>query len=217
MVEGIELTSDEKNVFDLEFDRFLTTHFRERELVDIVSDHRDYLLGSAQIAKEKFTGNSFGGVHAGSSEYGWTYIRPEWLGNAPTSGSLPTAASNWAIVIAATGWADWIASAATPVKLNKDALIVIMGYQNFAPAPKASAVKATVGGQVTYPVQYLEYALRSGNISLYELAKPYRVLPEQTYNTRVKYSSLGTDELALFGVGFAKGTYLVTETPAVGT
>lgn len=206
MVEGIELTSDEKTIFDLEFDRFLTTHFRERELVDIVTDHRDYLVGSAQIAKEKFTGNSFGGVHAGSSEFGWTHLRPEWWGN-----------TNWVENIVATGWADWIGSAASPIKLNKEALAVIMGYQNFAPVSKATAVKATVGGQVTYPVQYLEYALRIGNISLYELAKPYRILPEQTFNTRVKYDFLGTDELAPFGVGFGKGTYLVTETPAVGT
>lgn len=206
MVEGIELTQAEKDVFDMEFDRFLTTHLRERELVDIVSDHREYLLGSAQVAKEKFTGNSFGGVHAGSSEFGWTYIRPEWVNK-----------TNWVSLIAATGWADWIASAASPVKLNKEALMVVLGYQNFAPSPKATAVKATVGGQITYPVQYLEYALRIGNLSLYELAKPYRVLPEQTYNTRAKYDFLGTDEISLFGVGFAKGTYLVTETPAVGT
>ncbi len=217
MVEGIELTKDEKDIFDAEFDRFLTTHFRERELIDIVTDHHDYLLGSAQVAKEKFTGNSFGGVHAGSSEFGWTYIRPEWIGNGTTSGLLPTSALSWAVTIASTGWQDWIASAASPVKLNKDALMVILGYQNYASAPKSSAVKATVGGQITYPVQYLEYALRSGNYSVYELAKPYRVLPEQVYNTRVKYSNLGTDELALFGLGFAKGTYLVTETPAVGT
>lgn len=206
MVEGIELTNDEKTIFDLEFDRFLTTHFREREMVDIVTDHKDYLLGSAQVAKEKFTGNSFGGVNAGSSEFGWTLIRPEWYG-----------LTNWIVNIAATGWANWIGTAAAPIKLNKEALAVIMGYQNFAPVTKATAVKATIGGQITYPIQYLEYALRTGNLPIYEAAKPYRVLPEQTFNTRVKYDFLGVDELSLFGVGFAKGTYLVTETPAVGT
>lgn len=206
MVEGIELTSDEKTIFDLEFDRFLTTHFREREMVDIVTDHKDYILGSAQIAKGKFIGNSFGGVNAGSSEFGWTNIRPEWWGF-----------TNWVVNVTATGWTNHIGSAASPVKLNKEALVVVLGYQNFAPATKSTAYKATIGGQNTFPVQYLEYALRTGNISIYETAKPYRILPEQTYNSRIKYDFIGVDELALFGVGFAKGTYLVTETPAVGT
>lgn len=206
MVEGIELTSDEKTIFDLEFDRFLTTHFREREMVDIVSDHKEYILGSAQVAKGKFIGNGFGGVNAGSSEFGWTLLRPEWVNK-----------TNWVANIAATGWADWIASAGSPVKLNKEALMVVLGYQNYTASPKSTALKPTIGGQITYPVHYLEYALRTGNMPIYELAKPYRILPEQTYNVRVKYDFLGVDELNLFGVGFAKGTYLVTETPAVGT
>lgn len=206
MVEGIELTSDEGNIFDLEFDRFLTTHFRQREMVDIVTDHRDYIKGSAQVAKSKFTGSTFGGVNAGSAEFGWTLIRPEWVGK-----------TNWVANIAATGWADWIASAGSPTKMNKEALMTILGYGNYSASPKATAIKATIGGQITYPVQYIEYANRIGNVTLYETARPYRVLPEQTFNVRAKYDFLGVDEMYPFGIGFAKGTYLVTETPAVGT
>lgn len=205
MVEGIEFTSDEDKIFDLEFDRFLTTHLKERELVDIVTDHRDYIKGSGQIAKEKFTGNSFGGVNASSGEFGWTIVRPEWLG-----------LTSWVKNIVASGWADWVGSVASPVKLNKEALIVMLGYGNYAPSPKSSAIKPYVSAK-PYAIQYLEYAMRVGNFELYEAAKPYRVLPEETYNVRVKYDTLGVDELYPFSIGFAKGTYLVTETPAVGT
>jgi len=220
-IERKALTGDERTIFDLEFDRLLTLQLRERALIDIFAMHKAYVLESAEVAKEKFD-SPFAGINAGSGQFGFTFIRPEHVfGKAAAAGAenivtwdktITTASLNGAT----NGWIDWIGTDASKAKIHKELLIVPLCLANYVQSPKAVAVKMHTSDR-TYPVWNMEPIAKITDTKIFEIAKPFRVLPEGELYTEVKYEATGKDALAILGIAFAKGTYLLLENPDLST
>lgn len=201
------LDSDEQTVFDTEFDRLVTLHFQQREFLDLFSDHRDYILETCQVAKAQFE-SEFGGMNCDSNQFGWTFIRPEVVRS--TSKSSPT--RDWNVDVTATGWANLFGSSGSEVKINEEGLLMVLGYINFSASPKSAAIKNVVMGDEK-PVYYLEPAMKSANLQVFELPKPFRVAPLKTFYTRAMYNETGRDCLAPLGIYFATGSHMREEGP----
>ncbi len=207
MAISIELDDTEQEVFDTEFERFADVHLKQREFIDIFADHREYILETVQVAKNQFE-SEFGGIHATSNQFGWSMIRPEVI--RTTSKAAPV--RDWNKDVTATGWDNLFGSSGSEVKVNEEGLVCILGYVNFSPSPKSVALKNIVMGDEK-PVYYMEPAMKMSELSVFELPKPFRVLPLKTFYTRALYNSTGRDVLAPFGIYFGTGSHLREEGP----
>jgi len=207
MAVKMDLTDKEMEIFNREFDKIAALQLPEREFIDFYADHRDYILDTLKVAKNKFEAE-FGGLYCESGQFGWTLVRPD-----PIISTSKTATINhWNKDITAVGWANWIGSSGSEIKINEEGLLVVIGYRNYSPAPKSVAVKNIITG-TEKPVCYLEPAFKTGDLNVYELPKPFRVLPLKTFYSRVLYNSTGRDALAPIGVYFATGSHLREESP----
>lgn len=215
------LSGKERQVFETEFERLVKIHLKERAVVDLFMNHYEYLLQSAEVAKANFK-SSFDGMNAGSGEFGWTLIRPEHLlGKASAAGAINTitwkkTVTTSALNSATNGWVDWIGTSTSSNQVHKEALPVIIGLGNYSNAPKSSAVKVETDER-KYPVWYLETMKHSNGLNVFDIAKPFKVLPEGKIYVQAKYDVSGIDELHPLGITFAKGTYLLEKNPDLAT
>jgi len=203
-----ELTDAEKEIFDIEFDRLFTTHFKCRTALEIANNHRDYILDSAELAKEKFDDAPFGGVNARSTEFGWTLVRPQMIRTTSKASPVRT----WERTVSTTAWNDWLGTSTAAVRINENALLVVIGYVCYSGAPKASAVLEKVLG-ADLPVFYLEPGFKIGNIFMIDRVNPWRIEPTNEFYIQTLDLRLGNDELSPFGIYFAKGSHLREKDP----
>jgi hypothetical protein len=202
-----DLTEKEMEIFNREFDAFAAIQLNEREFIDLYANHRDYILDTLKAAKNQIE-SEFGGMYCESGQFGWSPVRPD-----PIISTSKTATINhWNKDITAVGWANWIGSSGSEVKINEEGCLVTIGYLNYSPSPKAVAIKNNIMG-TEKPVCYMEPAMKVGDLSVYELPKPFRVLPLKTFTSRVLYNATGRDVLAPVGVYFGTGSHLREESP----
>ena len=110
MAVKMDLTDKEMEIFNREFDKLAALQLPEREFIDFYADHRDYILDTLKVAKNKFEAE-FGGLYCESGQFGWSLVRPD-----PVISTSKTATINhWNQDITAVGWADWIGSSGSEI------------------------------------------------------------------------------------------------------
>jgi len=211
MVEIEDLTKDELDIFEAEFLKLPAQFVTERKVIDIFENNKDFILECARMAKAKYKATFFG-VDA-QTGFGWQLIRPEHVLRLTTDTGVTN--TEWKKTIAAPGWADWIGTSASPIKIKEEALLCLLGLVNYSPSPKAYACVLRLQN-ITYPIWYFERPMRvQDSLKVFELPKPKAILPERNLYGRLKYSATGEDETGLLGITFAEAWYLQTETPTV--
>ena len=205
--QATELTSAENDLFESEWDAFVTKHFRSRETVDIFQDHKANIKEACRIAKYQLE-SSFGGLNANSNEFGWMPIMPNFL----LATAAPTyATATWMKYITTanvtTRWIDWIGSSSTNLKLSKYGTLIIIGFADPADVAKIDAIQANVKGK-EYPIWYFGEKMRDTDQKLYELTAPIVVEKEQEFYLQILCGRAGVTELRPLGVYFAKGDHM---------
>lgn len=205
--QATELTSAENELFESEWDAFVTKHFRSRETVDIFQDHKANIKEACRIAKYQLE-SSFGGLNANSNEFGWMPIMPNFL----LATAAPTyATATWMKYITTanvtTRWIDWIGSSSTNLKLSKYGTLIIIGFADPSEVAKIDAIQANVKGK-EYPIWYFGEKMRDTDQKLYELTAPIVVEKEQEFYLQILCGRAGVTELRPLGVYFAKGDHM---------
>lgn len=204
--EMADLTQDEMDVFNNEWDSFVAIHYPQRDFVDVFEDNKQQILDALKIAKFQLEAE-FGGIHASSNQIGWTMIQPNFvLATATPAYSTSTWKKNYATSDVTTIWKDLWGTSTTDLQVSKYATMILIGFYDPVDVPKVSALKAKIKGD-EYPIWWIEHALRSG-IHIYELPKPIVIEKEQTYYFQAKIAGAGDDELQPFGVYFGRGDHL---------
>lgn len=209
--QKIELTDAEDKLFEAQWDKFLTRHFRAREVIDVFQDHKDTIKETARVAKYQLE-SPFGGANAETNQFGWMPILPNFLLTA--SGGTPTyATSSWRQYIATsdvtTRWKDWLGTAAANLKLTKYGTLVIIGFEDPVNRDLRSigGLLAKIKGK-DYPIWDFGQAMVGTDHALFELTEPFIVEKEQEFYIQERCDRAGISEIRPLGVFFAKGDYM---------
>ncbi len=208
--ETADLSQNESDIFNAEWDKFITLHYPQREFMDIFEDNKQQVLDAVKIAKFQLE-VEFGGINAATNQFGWTMIQPNFvLATAAPTYATSTWMKNYATSDVTTMWADLWGTSTTDKQVSKYATMLLLGFYDPVDFPKISAIKAKIKGD-EYPVWWIENALREG-IHIYELPQPIVIEKEQTYYIQAKIARAGDDELQPFGVYFGRGDHLRSKT-----
>lgn len=205
--EMADLTQDEQNIFNAEWDKFITLHYQQREFMDVFEDNKSQISDALKIAKYQLE-MEFGGINAATNQIGWTFIQPNFVlaQSAVPTYSTSTWMKNYATSDVVSMWADLFGSSTTDYHVSKYATMILLGFYDPVDVPKISAIKAKIKGE-DYPVWWVEEAMREG-VHIFELPQPIVIEKEQTYYIQAKIARAGDDELQPFGVYFGRGDHL---------
>jgi len=205
------LSDEEKAIFDDEWDKFVTRHFKNREVQDIFQDMQASILEACEVSKFQLDA-AFGGVNARTNEFGWTPIQPNFI-HATSSPTYATRTWNqWLLTSdVTTGWKDWIGSSSTPRKLSKYACMIIIGFVDSIAPQKVDALLAKVKG-VDYPVWYMGDMFDEQDYGIFELTSPVIIEKEQELYVQELVGRAGLSKLRPLGVYFGKGDHLRSKT-----
>ena len=204
-----ELTSAEDELFENQWDKFLTRHFRAREVIDVFQDHKDYIKEAARVAKYQLEA-PFGGANAETNQFGWMPILPNFL--LTPSGSTPTySTATWRKYITTanvtTRWIDLWGSSATNLKLTKYGTMIVIGLFDPVEVPKIGALLAKIKGK-DYPIWDFGESMLNTDYPIYELIEPFVVEKEQEFYIQARADRAGVSELRPLGIFYAKGDYM---------
>lgn len=205
------LTTVESDIFNSEWDAFVTRHFVSREVNDIFMDNRDAVYEACEIAKYELEAG-FGGVNAAPNQFGWMPIQPAFL----LASGTPTYATNtWnryittANVTDSYGYTAWVGSSSGSLNTSKYSTLVLLGFEDPAEIPKVGGVLAEIKAK-KYPLWYFGEAMR-GDRHVYELPTPIVVEPTQDIYLQTLNIAAGRDELRPIGVNFLTGAQMRTK------
>ncbi len=215
-----DLSSDERAIFDAEWNLLFTRRFQEREVMDIYEDHRDSILDACKVAKYELEAD-FGGANARTNEFGWMPILPNHLLTTDLAGkSTSYSESSWDRFIETDdvknvtngyGWINWIGASDANFKLSKYCCMVCIGFSDPVPEPKIDAILAKIKS-VDYPIWYFGDRFSETDYHSIELTMPFIVEPEQEFYLQTLCGRAGADKLRPLGAMFAKGDYMRDKT-----
>lgn len=205
-----ELTQTEDDLFEAEWDRFITRHFKQREAVDIFQDNKDQIKEACRIAKYQLE-SPFGGANAGTNEFGWMPIMPNFL----LAAAAPTyATGTWVQYLTTANvssrWIDWLGSSSSKIKLSKYATMIIIAFHEAEEMSKVGGLVANIKG-VGYPIWYFDDVMMEQDYKVFELPDPVVVEKEQEFYIRELVMRAGRSQLRPLGVYFAKGDHMRDE------
>ena len=207
--ETEELNASEQEIFDEEWDAFISRQYPQREIIEVFERNKQPAIDALKIAKYQIEAN-FGGINAATNEIGWSPIQPNFL-LATTTPTYATSTwkKNYLTSDVTTMWKDWIGSSSSQRQLSKYATMILLGVYDPVDVPKVSAIKADVKSR-EYPIWYIRQAMMA-DAHIYELPKPMVIEKEQPMHLRIKVAQAGDDELSPLGIYFAKGDHLRDE------
>lgn len=208
MAESTPLTSVEMDIFNAEWDAFITRHFISREVNDIFNDNRDAILEGCEIAKYELE-SGFGGVNAAPNQFGWMPIQPAFL---LASGTPTYATSTWnryittANITAGYGYTDWVGSSSASLNTSKYSTMILLGFEDPAEVPKVGGVLAEIKAK-KYPLWHFGEAMKADQ-HVYELPTPIVIEPTQDIYLQTLNVIAGRDELRPIGINFLDGAQM---------
>ena len=208
--QKIAMTDSEKALFEDEWDKLWTRHFRFREVNDVMQDHKGSIFEACEIAKYQLEA-SFGGANANTNEFGWAAIQPNFLNASTAVYSTSTWVKYYATSHVTTRWNDWIGSSTTALKLSKYATMIIVGFADPIDVPKVDAILAKIKGR-DYPIWYLNEHFEETDYHVAELPTPIVIEREQELYLQALVGRAGKDLLRPIGVYFGKGDHLRSKT-----
>lgn len=209
--QKVELTDAEDTLFETQWDKMFTKHFRSREVIDLYQDHKDVIKEATRVAKYQLE-SSFGGWNAESNQFGWTWIQPNHL----LATAAPTyATGTWMQYITTANlvsrWIDWLGSSTTAIKLSKYATMVVIGFADPEEVSKIGALLAKIKGK-DYPIWDFGDAMIDTDWRVMELIEPFIVEKEQEFYIQQRCDRAGVTQIRPLGVYFAKGDHLRDKT-----
>lgn len=211
--QKVELTNLEDQLFENQWDKFLTTHFKAREVIDVFQDHKDIIKEAARVAKYQLE-STFGGVNAETNQFGWMPILPNFLRATSTPAySTATWVQDITTANVVSRWIDWIGSSSTNLKLTKYGTMIIVGFSDpqvnveLGAMPRIGAVLAKIKGK-DYPIWDFGESMIYSDYPIYELVEPVIVEKEQEIYLQQRADRAGRTELHPVGLFFAKGDYM---------
>jgi len=211
----VELTEVEDNLFEKQWDKFLTRHFKVREVIDIYQDHKDIIKEAARIAKYQLE-QPFGGANAETNQFGWTPILPNFLLNASAAPTYQYGTWRQYITTAhvtdttyGRGWKDWLGTSANNLKLTKYGTMVVIAFEDPINREMHSigALLAKIKGK-DYPIWDFGEAMNNTDHPVFELTEPIIIEKEQDFYIQERCDRAGVSELRPLGVFYAKGDYM---------
>jgi hypothetical protein len=216
------LTPDELALFDESLRTIAKMESLERDLSGLLLSERDAFLWGASIAKRAFN-KPFGGLLMNGS-VNMQMIRPVTvLSNVPASlgGGGGTAVLSWKRYFSSTGWQALFGNQASPVSLGvsgsgttatttyERVMLVAPYLLSTGPTPRVAEIKPFVG-QVSYPVFPIAWQKIT---DLYVARLPGVLLVEKNgqFAIEANITSVGMDEIALFGIQYVTSDYAVLE------
>lgn len=206
--QKVELVQAEDDLFEAQWDKFVTKHFRNREFLDVFQDHKESIKEACRVAKYQLEA-PFGGANAGTNQFGWGPILPNHL----LATAAPTyATATWMQYITTanvtTRWIDWIGTSAANLKLTKYGTMIVIGFADPEEGPgKIGAILAKIKGK-DYPIWDFNDMMVDTDLKIYELIEPYIVEKEQEFYLQQRADRAGVTQLRPIGVFFAKGDYM---------
>jgi len=217
------LSDDEQAVFNSEWDRLITRHFKVREIQDIFNDNRDAIQEACEVSKFQLDA-AFGGMNCRTNEFGWGPIQPNHLLATSSTNSTAYAYRTWNqwfttddVTSSSTyGWKAWIGSSSADLKVTKYGCFAIIGFYDAEQPAKVDALLAKIKG-VDYPVWWMGDCFDEQDYQVYELATPIIVEKEQTMYIQERVGRAGLSKLRPIGLIFGKGDYLRDKKPYAQT
>uniref|UniRef100_A0A6M3JYW9 Uncharacterized protein n=1 Tax=viral metagenome TaxID=1070528 RepID=A0A6M3JYW9_9ZZZZ len=209
-------TDAENTIFENEWDKLWTNHFRAREVIDIYQDHKDAIKECLRVAKYQLE-STFGGANAQTNEIGWMPILPNFLLALPAAATATYATATWNRYITTanvtTRWNDWIigADAGSSLKMTKYGTMIIIGFADPVEEPKIDGILAKIKGK-EYPIWAFGDQMSETDWHVYELPAPIIIEKEQEIYLQALAGRAGLDKLRPLGVFFAKGDYMRNKT-----
>ncbi len=205
-----ELSASEDKIFEDEWDRFVTRHFKQREAVDIFQDNRDQIKEACRIAKYQLE-SPFGGANAGTNEFGWMPIMPNFI----LATTTPTyATGTWVQYLTTANvssrWIAWLGSSSSKIKLSKYATMIMIAVHEPEEVAKVGGLVANIKGK-DYPIWYFDDVMMEQDYKVFELPAPIVVEKEQEFYIRQLVMRAGRSQLRPLGVYFAKGDHMRDE------
>ncbi len=206
--QKVDLIQTEDDLFENQWDKFVTKHFRSREFLDMFQDHKDAIKEACRVAKYQLEA-PFGGANASTNQFGWGPILPNHL----LATSAPTyATATWMQYITTanvtTRWIDWIGTSSSNLKLTKYGTMIIVGFADPEPGDgKIGAILAKIKGK-DYPIWDFNDSMVDTDLKIYELVEPFIVEKEQEFYLQERADRAGVTQLRPVGVFFAKGDYM---------
>lgn len=205
------LTDAENAIFNDEWDKLWTKHFRAREVIDVYQDHKDAIHLAAEIAKYQLE-SPFGGQLAKTNEFGWMPILPNHLlATAAATYSTATWVQNLTTSDVTTRWKDFIGTSAANLTLSKYACMIIIGFVDPVDVPKIDAVLPYIKG-IQYPVLPLYEQMFESDYHIYELPTPWIVEQQQQIYIQELVGRAGRSEFHPIGVYYVKGDNMRSKT-----
>ena len=200
---GDPLTASESDLFDSAIETLSSISALARRMPELVMDHKEDFRRVAEIAKEKFN-LKFGGVIATQGEFGVSFIRP-----------LVLAYTTWRLNITAVGWQNIWGSSGTNITMpdssGSRAYIAFPAVISYSPSPKFQELLLGVKGNIAPIIPILPWN-RIGDIYVAQLGATVLVGPGEGFYMRGNAEVTGEEWLAPFGLEFAIGNYMRTET-----
>jgi len=209
--QKVDLTTEEDDLFESEWDKIVTRHFVVREASDIFADHKEAIKEACRIAKYQLE-QPFGGANARTNEFGWQPIMPNFILTANAAPTYATRTWNQWLTTSdvTTGWKDWIASSASKFKLSKYSTLIIIGFADPVEVPKIDALRATIKS-IDYPIWYFGDQMAEQDYPVVELTAPIILEKEQEMNIRELVGRAGLSKIRPLGVVYSKGDYMRDE------
>lgn len=205
------LTDAETAIFNDEWDKLWTKHFRAREVIDVYQDHKDAIKLACEIAKYQLE-SPFGGQLAKTNEFGWMPIMPNHLlATAACTYATATWVQNLVTSDVTTRWKDWIGTSTTALTLSKYATMIIIGFADPMNDPKVDAILPKIKG-IEYPVIPIYEQMFETDYHIYELPTPWIVEQQQQIYIQELVGRAGRSELHPIGVYFNKGDNMRSKT-----
>lgn len=202
--QKIDLTDSEKALFESEWDKLWTRHFRFREVNDVMQDSKAAIEEACAVAKYQLEA-SFGGVNARTNEFGWAPIQPNFLlATAAPTYATRTWVKDYETSDVTTMWKDYIGSSTTPLKLSKYGTMIIVGFADPVEVPKVDGILARIKG-MDYPIWYLNEHFEETDYHVAQLVTPIVIEREQEMYLQTLVGRAGRDNLRPLGVYFGKG------------
>lgn len=206
--QKVDFVQAEDDLFENQWDKFVTKHFRAREFLDLFQDHKDAIKEAARVAKYQLEA-PFGGANASTNQFGWGPILPNHL----LATSTPTyATATWMQYITTANvtsrWIDWIGTSASNLKLTKYGTMIVIGFADPEPGDgKIGAILAKIKGR-DYPIWDFNDMMVDTDMKVVELVEPFIVEKEQEFYLQQRADRAGVTQLRPIGVFYAKGDYM---------
>ena len=163
---------------------------KPKSVVDLVEVGAKAIIDTARAVKASAGNPDFAGFEGRGNELTCVDIDPLMFNNV-----WGAARSDWEYYVSSAGVADYIGTDASPESTAEEEGYVILGFEDPVPEPIVIRAQLIRDGD---KLQYVSLRF-TGDYPVAALPEPWVILPEQTFQIKVRTSSAGKTKLKPIG------------------